>query len=65
MSKTIDRAQAIALSLHPWHNTADDWKALQRVVNDLGRSAPKMARDALAQHRRRTTLPNPFANLEA
>jgi hypothetical protein len=62
MSRTIDRNQALALSMHPWHNTADDWETLARLVFKLGRSAPKSARDALASYRKRTeALPNPFA----
>lgn len=61
MSRTIDRNQAIALSLHSWNNSAEDWQRLRDVVVRLGRTAPKSARDALAARDKRTaSLPNPF-----
>jgi hypothetical protein len=63
MSRTIDRNQAIALSLHPWNNTADDWATLRALVFKMGRSAPAAAKAALATHNARTAaLPNPFSN---
>ena len=63
MSRTIDRNQAVALSLHPWNNNSEDWKRLADVVFRLGRGAPKAARDALAARREREdALPNPFSN---
>lgn len=63
MSRTIDRNQAIALSLHSWNNTAGDWETLAALVFKLGASAPKAAREALTNRRKRSqALPNPFAN---
>jgi hypothetical protein len=63
MSRTIDRNQAIALSLHPWHNTAQDWETLAALVFKMGASAPKQARAALASFKARAaSLPNPFAS---
>lgn len=59
----IDRAQALALSFHPWQNTPDDWHQLRSVVYRLGARAPKAARDTLAAHdKRQSKLPNPFTN---
>jgi hypothetical protein len=59
--RNVDRAQALALSLHSWNNTADDWSRLADVVQRLGRAAPKEAKAALANHyARRAALPNPF-----
>ena len=54
-------AQAIALSLHPWHNTASDWQRLEEAVTQLGAAAPKAAKVALASRQRSMqVLPNPF-----
>ena len=55
-------AQALALSLHPWHNNAHEWQALERAVTQLGAAAPKSAKVALESRRRSmAVLPNPFA----
>ncbi|MGY3589379.1 hypothetical protein [Bradyrhizobium sp. USDA 4350] len=63
MSRTIDKLQATALSMHPWNNRREDWERLRECVFRLGRSAPVSARNALAAYdKRNATLPNPFAN---
>lgn len=59
--RNLDRAQALALAMHPWNNNGDDWQRLAEVVQRLGRAAPKEAKAALATHyARRAALPNPF-----
>lgn len=56
-------AQAIALSLHPWNNTSTDWARLEDAVTQLGASAPKAAKAALASRgRAMKALPNPFGS---
>jgi hypothetical protein len=58
----IDRAQAIALSMHSWNNRPEDWQRLQDCVERLGKRAPKEARATLdAYYARRNALPNPFS----
>jgi hypothetical protein len=54
-------AQAIALSLHSWNNTVEDWQRLADCVNALGASAPAQAR-RLVESRTRSmrVLANPF-----
>lgn len=55
------QAQALALSLHSWNNSPDDWARLAECVNALGASAPKVAR-RLVESRQRSmrVLVNPF-----
>lgn len=55
------RAQAIALSLHSWNNTVEDWRRLEDCVNALGAAAPQDAR-RLVESRKRSmrVLANPF-----
>jgi hypothetical protein len=55
------RNQAIALSLHSWNNTVEDWQRLADCVNALGAAAPKEAR-RLVESRTRSmrVLANPF-----
>jgi hypothetical protein len=55
------QAQAVALSMHSWNNTPDDWQRLADCVNALGASAPKTAR-LLVESRQRSmrVLANPF-----
>lgn len=55
------QAQAVALSLHSWNNSPDDWARLADCVNALGASAPKTAR-RLVESRQRSMklLANPF-----
>lgn len=55
------RAQALALSMHPWNNTVQDWANLEDAVTRLGASAPKAAVDALASRKRSMRiLANPW-----
>lgn len=55
------RAQALALSMHSWNNTPDDWQRLADCVNALGAAAPANAR-LLVESRKRSmrVLANPF-----
>jgi hypothetical protein len=46
------QAQAVALSLHSWNNTVDDWARLEECVNALGAAAPAAARRALESRKR-------------
>jgi hypothetical protein len=63
MSRAILRNMAIALSLHPWNNSPEEWQRLQEAVAELGATAPKAAKAALAARAARLArLPNPFAN---
>lgn len=58
------QAQALALSMHTWNNTPDDWARLEEAVTRLGASAPKAAKAALASYRHSMSkLPNPFATV--
>lgn len=55
------QAQALALSLHSWNNTVDDWRRLAECVTQLGASAPATARRAVESYRRSMrVLANPF-----
>lgn len=55
------RAQALALSMHAWNNTVQDWQNLEEAVTRLGASAPKAAVNALASHKRSMqVLANPW-----
>lgn len=55
------QAQAVALSLHSWNNTVDDWARLEQAVTQLGASAPAAAKRALESRKRSMRLlANPF-----
>jgi hypothetical protein len=54
-------AQALALSLHSWHNTREDWLRLEDCVTQLGASAPASAKRAIESYKRSMrVLANPF-----
>ena len=42
------RNMAVALSFHSWANTPEEWQRLEAACVVLGRSAPRIARNALA-----------------
>jgi hypothetical protein len=57
------QAQAVALSLHSWNNTREDWARLEECVTQLGAAAPKAAKAALESYQRSMRkLPNAFVS---
>lgn len=42
------RKMALALSLHSWNNSTDEWRRLEAAVVMLGRRAPEAAKAVLA-----------------
>lgn len=56
------QAQCLALCLHSWNNSSDDWHRLEMAVTQLGAAAPARAKEALASHKRSMRiLASPFA----
>lgn len=55
------QAQCLALCLHSWNNTSEDWQRLERAVTQLGAAAPARAKEALASYKySMRVLQNPF-----
>jgi hypothetical protein len=55
------QAQCLALCLHSWNNTREDWMRLEQAVTQLGAAAPARAKQALASYQRSMrVMSNPF-----
>ncbi|WP_316235080.1 MULTISPECIES: hypothetical protein [unclassified Bradyrhizobium] len=55
------QAQCLALTLHSWNNSREDWQRLEAAVTQLGAAAPARAKAALASYQRSMrVLANPF-----
>lgn len=55
------QAQALALSMHSWNNTREEWARLEDCVTRLGASAPAAAKRAIESYRHSMRkLANPF-----
>lgn len=45
------RNMAVALSLHAWSNTPEEWRRLEAACVALGHRAPKRSREILAYYK--------------